>query len=817
MNKKIITGILAVIFILVGSAYAVNGNGNPLESPNETNPIYPQTLGNPIVNEGYSVYSETQNITRTASTETICYEDGTCNLVLYSGARFAYEDDTWKKVEEARSLKNAWKLVYIEDDSAFIFEDLDYNYTDIWGNLRFDGNWEDYPDFCTKTSGDVKCKFKLKEKYQEWNNLTEDYNEIEIEHEYEWEYEDGIVTSDKREFKIEVNPLSRSFSFGGNSTTIQLQDADTENLDDVTLGEGGGGDENYGLYTSAGIKTLSGSNSRAYFKFNISSIPVGQQIDEAILYLYNQYGEDGGAVDVGIYHVYNQTWVEGNGSFPAPDCYPDKNPCNYGIVWLDQPCGINFDNADTTGGCNLTAEEIESIDGGNYNQWYNFTVTNGISTDYVNNNPNSSFVIKYVTEGQTGKEFYLWTKEHVTLTPYLNITYSVAPDTTAPDNVGFLAPTPANDTNLSQDNYFVNVSFNDNLDAGSGCELELTNTSGTINYTMTQGANNSEYYFNVTKQSNTLTYFKAYCDDAIGNLNHSETRFVNISKIYPTITIYNASGSQTNDRTPGIDILVIDDDAITTSCYLYFDDVAYDGNAAVNNNTQTTLTVNETLDWGSYSVYVKCSDATGTGTSSTITIGLSDLYFAVENATGDIVWKVDDEGNVESDGGAIYAGNIIAENVFLPAYIFSHTNSSMPNPTGEVWRNVTFGHEPSDLKERIAHTYNDYTNTTFTILDTGIYRVIYTLNFIDTDSSPDGRIAIRVIRNGVEIEGSLFEKGTKKQNADIGMHKAVLANFTAGDKVIIQWIADDTTISMDSSFTYGTHKDTATMSIDRLH
>ena len=99
-----------------------------------------------------------------------------------------------------------------------------------------------------------------------------------------------------------------------------------------------------------------------------------------------------------------------------------------------------------------------------------------------------------------------------------------SPETTSPDNVGFLSPTPSNHTNLTQNNYFVNVSFNDSFP--QWCELELTNTSGTINYTMTQGANSSEYYFNVTGQSNYLTYFVAYCNDTSGNWNNSETRFV---------------------------------------------------------------------------------------------------------------------------------------------------------------------------------------------------------------------------------------------------------------------------------------------------
>lgn len=100
-------------------------------------------------------------------------------------------------------------------------------------------------------------------------------------------------------------------------------------------------------------------------------------------------------------------------------------------------------------------------------------------------------------------------------------------DNTNPDNTGFIFPTPANDTNLTQDNYFINASFNDtNPD---WCRIEFTNTSGTMNYTMSQGANRTEYNFNATGQGNNMTSFLIYCNDSAGNLANSSIRFVNIT------------------------------------------------------------------------------------------------------------------------------------------------------------------------------------------------------------------------------------------------------------------------------------------------
>jgi len=66
----------------------------------------------------------------TASTEDTEYSDGTHNLVLYSGRRFIEEDNKWKKIEEAKSLMGAYKLV-IDEDKKYPVKVIDYNYTSM--------------------------------------------------------------------------------------------------------------------------------------------------------------------------------------------------------------------------------------------------------------------------------------------------------------------------------------------------------------------------------------------------------------------------------------------------------------------------------------------------------------------------------------------------------------------------------------------------------------------------------------------------------------------------------------------------------------
>ena len=70
---------------------------------------------------------------RTATTETFKNPDGTMTITLYSGIRFIEEDDTWKKIEDARSLKNSGINCVVKKDSKDDpdVECLDFNYTSI--------------------------------------------------------------------------------------------------------------------------------------------------------------------------------------------------------------------------------------------------------------------------------------------------------------------------------------------------------------------------------------------------------------------------------------------------------------------------------------------------------------------------------------------------------------------------------------------------------------------------------------------------------------------------------------------------------------
>lgn len=173
--------------------------------------------------------------------------------------------------------------------------------------------------------------------------------------------------------------------------TIQLQEADTENLEDTYV-DGQNSATDYGDSTilSANYHPFNNWAMRAYFKFNISNF-TDKTIENAI-FCIKTTGTDGGNTYIDIYNSSNLTWVENS---------------------------VTFDNDITL---NDVLDTISFLD---VNTWYCGNVTNA---DYTKEN--ITFGLKH--NGSNGGRIYIYSKEYATasLRPYLNITYTV--DTTSP-------------------------------------------------------------------------------------------------------------------------------------------------------------------------------------------------------------------------------------------------------------------------------------------------------------------------------------------------------------------------------------------------
>ncbi len=162
-------------------------------------------------------------------------------------------------------------------------------------------------------------------------------------------------------------------------------------------------------------------------------------------------------------------------------------------------------------------------------------------------------------------------------------------------------------------------------------------------------------------------------------------------------------------------------------------------------------------------------------------------------------------------------GNVTAENVFLPQFIFPHTNITLPVRGANLWTNVTFDQEVTSIKQGIGHTSTDGTNTTFTINAEGIYDISFDFDIIDTSAgASDVDVAGRLIFiNGTEIDGSLFETDIIKQQVEVELSHNFMAELIEGDRVIFQFIADDVDVEISTHSTFGEHPDSASVVIKK--
>lgn len=161
-------------------------------------------------------------------------------------------------------------------------------------------------------------------------------------------------------------------------------------------------------------------------------------------------------------------------------------------------------------------------------------------------------------------------------------------------------------------------------------------------------------------------------------------------------------------------------------------------------------------------------------------------------------------------------GNITADNVFVKTYAFAHDHLNITNPGANLWTNATFASEAMS-GEGISHDYTNPNNAAFTIDSDGVYRIHFSVSYVDSNANPTGIVAMRLANNDVEIPGSLMQKDTTMQNKIGTMHHTFEGELNSTQNVTLQWATDATTISLQSWTDLGTHSDTNTISISRTH
>jgi len=179
---------------------------------------------------------------------------------------------------------------------------------------------------------------------------------------------------------------------------------------------------------------------------------------------------------------------------------------------------------------------------------------------------------------------------------------------------------------------------------------------------------------------------------------------------------------------------------------------------------------------------------------------------------------LDVNGNTNITGDVNVTGNIISNNVFLPAYLRAGSRSTIAITVGSQWENITFNQSACGLCEGFAHTYDDATNDTFTVNNSGIYRVTYFIACEDSAVTPDAHVGFRLINATAQtiIKGSYGEFDTHKKDKHVFKEHSFITQFDDGDQFKIQFTSDDTTVTLTPHITFNPSGPSCQISINKI-
>ncbi len=173
-------------------------------------------------------------------------------------------------------------------------------------------------------------------------------------------------------------------------------------------------------------------------------------------------------------------------------------------------------------------------------------------------------------------------------------------------------------------------------------------------------------------------------------------------------------------------------------------------------------------------------------------------------------------------GNFVARGNITSASAFVPVYLFTHTNHTLPVLGANLWTNVTFPldypTEPDeDIKFGWIHNRTDTSNHTFTVLFDGIYDIDYDYDIQNTGAPANLNVAGRVIYvNGTELIGSVFEEGLATQNTETELSHDFLVRLNARDVIIFQFISDGANVELSTHHTFGDQPESVSARIFKI-
>lgn len=298
-------------------------------------------------------------------------------MLIYNGIEFVPERNEWKRITEAERLddKGIFKIGK-ESDKVHKLDIIKFNYSCI--TLRT--GTEDQTKFEYGENIDMKI-----------DGITVGYIN-----------KPGILSADKDvEYCFGDSVMNHTYSFGRESTTIELDAVDSENMGDVYC-RAISADTNYGSEWT--LRVRDGSNPAqymSYLMFNTSMIEETITLEKASIVL-TVYGSYADGYNVSIATIDNHTWNE------------------------DQPTWNN--RMESSGSSPYVTGDILSninVTSSTNGDKFTWNITSEWVENQINNYENISFAIVPNTTGLWSNYIGFGAKEYASgYRPILNITYS---------------------------------------------------------------------------------------------------------------------------------------------------------------------------------------------------------------------------------------------------------------------------------------------------------------------------------------------------------------------------------------------------------
>ena len=176
------------------------------------------------------------------------------------------------------------------------------------------------------------------------------------------------------------------------------------------------------------------------------------------------------------------------------------------------------------------------------------------------------------------------------------------------------------------------------------------------------------------------------------------------------------------------------------------------------------------------------------------------------------------DGSFNVSNNLTVTENVTAHNVWIPAYIRLGSKSTIAVATTMVWENITFNESCAGLCQGFAHTFDDATNDTIKVNNSGIYKISYFMGLEDSAVTPDAHVGFRIINatDQTIIKGSYGEFDTSKKDIYVFKEHSFITSFENGDDNKVQFTSDDTTVTLKPHVTFNPAGPSCQISIHKI-